>query len=654
MNKNEVLKRYFGHDSFREGQERIIDNIMSGRDVLAIMPTGAGKSLCYQVPALMLEGITLVVSPLIALMKDQVAALKETGIAAAYLNSSLTPYQQNLMLQRASMGQYKIIYVAPERLMTAGFMGFAKQANISLLAVDEAHCVSQWGQDFRMSYLEIANFVEQLPRRPILTAFTATATDRVRDDICKFLRLNAPMMVVNGFDRPNLRFEVQTPGQKYGALVNILKSCKGQSGIVYCLTTKTVEELCDKLSQEGFSVTRYHAGLTDEERRRNQEDFLFDRRRIVVATNAFGMGIDKSNVSFVVHYNMPRDMESYYQEAGRAGRDGAPASCVLLFGEQDVHLNEYLIEKSNEQAEVPADIRAELLQRDKERLQRMTDYAKESGCLREKLLRYFGEKPGHRCGNCSWCGTADEQLDVTVASQKILSCIYRMRQRGKSGGSAVICEILHGDRTPRVVKEEYETLSTFGIMNDMPRERILDILRLLISEGCAEREGDPAVLVLTPRADDVLYGRRQVYMPLKKNAFAFQGDAASGSVEIPFFDSREDAQVGDHLRDNSTKDMAALERSAQKKADRRPKPEKQRAAANDLLLKRLRVLRQALAAKAGVPPFMIFSDAVLLAICEKLPRTEAAFADLPGIGEVKTKRYAGSVIKLVNEFCEGR
>ena len=654
MDKHKILKSVFGHTDFREGQLPMIDALLSDRDAFGIMPTGAGKSVCYQVPALMKPGITIVVSPLISLMKDQVEALRQMGVEAAYLNSSLSAFDFTDTLRRAAAGHCKLLYVAPERLLTERFLEFARHVSISLLTVDEAHCVSQWGQDFRPAYLDIPRFVEALPKRPPIGAFTATATSRVRQDIVELLGLHDPETVVTGFDRPNLRFEVLRPRRKYDALREILMERAGTCGIVYCSTRKTVEELCDKLSQEGFSVTRYHAGLTDEERRRNQEDFLFDRRRIVVATNAFGMGIDKSNVSFVVHYNMPRDMESYYQEAGRAGRDGAPASCVLLFGEQDVHLNEYLIEKSNEQAEVPADIRAELLQRDKERLQRMTDYAKESGCLREKLLRYFGEKPGHRCGNCSWCGTADEQLDVTVASQKILSCIYRMRQRGKSGGSAVICEILHGDRTPRVVKEEYETLSTFGIMNDMPRERILDILRLLISEGCAEREGDPAVLVLTPRADDVLYGRRQVYMPLKKNAFAFQGDAASGSVEIPFFDSREDAQVGDHLRDNSTKDMAALERSAQKKADRRPKPEKQRAAANDLLLKRLRVLRQALAAKAGVPPFMIFSDAVLLAICEKLPRTEAAFADLPGIGEVKTKRYAGSVIKLVNEFCEGR
>jgi len=654
LDKYQILKSVFGHTTFRDGQEPLIDALMDSRDAFGIMPTGAGKSVCYQVPALLKPGLTLVVSPLISLMKDQVEALRQMGVEADYLNSSLSAFEFTNTLRRAAAGHCKLLYVAPERLLTERFLNFAHHTPIAMLTVDEAHCVSQWGQDFRPAYLDIPRFVEALPERPPIGAFTATATQRVRRDIVELLGLREPETVVTGFDRPNLRFEALRPRRKYEALRDILMERAGSCGVVYCSTRKTVEELCEKLCEEGFSVTRYHAGLTDEERKRNQEDFLFDRRRIVVATNAFGTGIDKSNVNFVVHYNMPRDMESYYQEAGRAGRDGAPASCILLFGEQDVYVNEFLIEKSNEQAEVPPDIRAELLQRDLDRLQKMTDYAKGSGCLREKLLRYFGEKPSARCGNCSWCGIADEQLDVTIASQKILSCIYRMRQREKGGGSAVICEILHGDRTPKVLREGFETLSTFGIMNDMPVERILDILRLLIDDGCARREGDPAVLVLTERADDVLYGRRRVYMPIRRNLFSMQGDAASSSVQVPFFDSRESGARPDRVLDHSTKDLAALERAASEKAAARPKKEKQRAEANDLLLKRLRVLRQALAAKAGVPPFTIFSDAVLLEICRRLPRTEAAFSDLPGIGEVKTKRYAKSVTKLVNEFCEGR
>ena len=403
MDKHQTLKHYFGHDAFRPGQETLIDALLDGRDALGIMPTGAGKSMCYQIPALMLEGITLVVSPLISLMKDQVAALKSAGVAAAYLNSSLTPRQLELATERAMQGAYRIIYVAPERLETASFRRFACAAPIRLIAVDEAHCVSQWGQDFRPNYLKIADFIELLPHRPAVGAFTATATRRVRDDIVRLLRLRSPVTATTGFDRPNLFFEVAQPRSKYEALKAILATRRGESGIVYCATRKTVEEVTDKLSREGYPVSRYHAGLSDEERQRNQEDFQFDRVSVMVATNAFGMGIDKSNVSFVIHYNMPRSMEAYYQEAGRAGRDGSDAVCVLLYSGQDVITGRWMIDHAEPNPELTEQERRMIRSQDEQRLRQMADYCTGSGCLRGAILRYFGQEAPERCGACSRC-----------------------------------------------------------------------------------------------------------------------------------------------------------------------------------------------------------------------------------------------------------
>lgn len=347
MDKHEVLKRYFGHDSFRPGQEPLIDALLSGRDALGIMPTGAGKSMCYQIPALMLPGITIVISPLISLMKDQVASLKEAGVPAAYLNSSLTTGQMSLAMQRAEQGMYKIIYVAPERLEAVSFLRFSRNARISLVAVDEAHCVSQWGQDFRPNYLRIAEYLDALPVRPPVGAFTATATARVREDVVRLLQLRNPVLSTTGFDRANLYFEVCQPKSKYEALRSILYRKRGQCGIVYCATRKNVEEVTDKLLMDGFSAGRYHAGLSDEERQRCQEDFQYDRVAVMVATNAFGMGIDKSNVNYVIHYNMPRSMEAYYQEAGRAGRDGSEAECILLYSGQDIMTAKWMLEHSD-------------------------------------------------------------------------------------------------------------------------------------------------------------------------------------------------------------------------------------------------------------------------------------------------------------------
>lgn len=404
MDKHSILKAVFGHDAFRDGQEAIVDELIKGFDVLGVMPTGAGKSICYQLPALVLPGITLVISPLISLMKDQVMALKASGVAAAYINSSLTPGQQSEAIRRAASGAYKIIYIAPERLDMPQFLSFAQHADISLLAVDEAHCVSQWGQDFRPSYLRIAEFVDKLPKRPPVGAFTATATKQVRRDIEVMLRLIEPYRVTTGYNRPNLRFASVKPTNKFVMLASFLEEMGDECGIIYCSTRKLTEEVAAKLVANGYRATRYHAGLSDAERRENQDDFQYDRARIMVATNAFGMGIDKSNVRFVVHYNMPKNLESYYQEAGRAGRDGEPAECLLLYSGQDVFTGKWMIEHSDENPELTARQRRELMERDLERLRQMTYYATCKGCLRRFILRYFGETDApERCDNCSVC-----------------------------------------------------------------------------------------------------------------------------------------------------------------------------------------------------------------------------------------------------------
>jgi len=429
MDKREVLKSVFGHDTFREGQERLIDELLAGYDVLGVMPTGAGKSICYQLPALMLPGITLVVSPLISLMKDQVMALKASGVPGAYINSSLTPGQQQEAIRRAARGAYKIIYVAPERLQMPAFVRFAQQADISLLAVDEAHCVSQWGQDFRPSYLHIAEFVEQLPKRPPVAAFTATATRQVRNDMIQLLKLREPYCLVTGFNRPNLHLSSVKPTSKFHMLLSFLEGMEGESGIVYCSTRKTVEEVTLRLMGEGYPVTRYHAGLTDEERHKNQEAFQCDRARIMVATNAFGMGIDKSNVRFVVHYNMPRSMESYYQEAGRAGRDGEPAECLLLYSGQDVITGRWMIEHNDENGELDSAQREAVMKQDLERLRQMTFYATSRGCLRHFILRYFGEQDvPETCGCCSVCENEPFEVDTGKDSRHRDSARWSVRR----------------------------------------------------------------------------------------------------------------------------------------------------------------------------------------------------------------------------------
>ena len=403
MTKLEALEKYFGHKAFRPAQERLIDALLSGHDVLGIMPTGAGKSVCYQIPAMLLEGITLVVSPLISLMKDQVASLKQAGIPGAYINSSLTVKQYDEVLRRAADGRYKIIYVAPERLGTEAFLEYAIRTPVSLVAVDEAHCVSQWGQDFRPSYLKIPGFVEALPARPVVGVFTATATSEVKGDILRLLRLRDPVSLTTGFDRPNLYFEVAKPKSKTAFFLECIANRAGKCGIVYCATRKTVEAVCAELHRHGITAARYHAGLEDVERRQSQDDFLQGKATVMVATNAFGMGIDKPDVRYVIHYNMPKNMESYYQEAGRAGRDGKPSDCILLFSSEDIKTAEFLSRNSGKNEQLSEREQRVVQRRDTERLDKMTRYCEIDSCLRAYMLGYFGEKRAKKCGNCGNC-----------------------------------------------------------------------------------------------------------------------------------------------------------------------------------------------------------------------------------------------------------
>ena len=520
--KLSVLKEYFGHDSFREGQDRITDSLLGGHDVLGIMPTGAGKSICYQVPALMFDGITIVVSPLISLMKDQVSALVQSGVAAAYINSSLTHAQYLKVLQNTESGKYKIIYVAPERLCAPAFLGICRNLNISMVAVDEAHCVSQWGQDFRPSYLKIPDFIDALNSRPVVGAFTATATGAVRDDIKTLLRLVSPLVVTTGFDRPNLFFSVMQPKNKSIELMKLIKERKNESGIVYCSTRKAVEEVCELLQKNGFAATRYHAGLDENERRRNQDDFVYDRAAIMVATNAFGMGIDKSNVSFVIHYNMPKDMESYYQEAGRAGRDGRSADCILLYSAKDVRTNQFLINNSEPNPDLTEDEQEEVRRRDRERLKQMTFYCTTHKCLRKFILEYFGDNGPERCEKCSNCLSNHENTDITVDAQKIMSCVARTGQRY---GKKVICDVLRGSKNERLISAGLSRQSTYGIMADCPEKRLRDIIDHLCESGYMTAQGDEyPILKLAPKSRGVLTGQETLRMmleiPQKKKAAA--------------------------------------------------------------------------------------------------------------------------------------
>lgn len=602
--KLSVLKEYFGHDSFREGQDRITDSLLGGRDVLGIMPTGAGKSICYQVPALMFDGITIVVSPLISLMKDQVSALVQSGVAAAYINSSLTHAQYLKVLQNTESGKYKIIYVAPERLCAPAFLGICRNLNISMVAVDEAHCVSQWGQDFRPSYLKIPDFIDALNSRPVVGAFTATATGAVRDDIKTLLRLVSPLVVTTGFDRPNLFFSVMQPKNKSIELMKLIKERKNESGIVYCSTRKAVEEVCELLQKNGFAATRYHAGLDENERRRNQDDFVYDRATIMVATNAFGMGIDKSNVSFVIHYNMPKNMESYYQEAGRAGRDGRSADCTLLYSAKDVRTNQFLINNSEPNPDLTEDEQEEVRRRDRERLKQMTFYCTTHKCLRKFILEYFGDKGPERCEKCSNCLSNHENTDITVDAQKIMSCVARTGQRY---GKKAICDVLRGSKNERLISAGLSRQSTYGIMADCPEKRLRDIIDHLCENGYMTAQGDEyPILKLAPKSCGVLTGQETLRMML----------------EIP-----------------QKKKAAAVKDALLPPADEK-------------LLAALKDLRKSLAMRQSIPAYVVFTDATLVDMCRLKPKTQEEFIEVSGVGQAKSQRYGEVFLAVIAEFSE--
>ena len=606
MTPREALKRYFGYDSFRPGQEEIVSALLAGRDALAIMPTGAGKSLCYQVPALLLPGLTLVISPLISLMQDQVKGLNAAGIHAAFNNSSLTETQIARALDLAAEGSYKLVYVAPERLESPVFRSFSAGADISMVTVDEAHCISQWGQDFRPSYLKILDFIDSLPRRPIVSAFTATATREVKDDIVCTLRLHDPKVLVTGFDRPNLYFQVERTRRKDDFVIQYLRDHPGESGIIYCATRKNVDKLQELLTEYGFAATKYHAGLSAEARRKNQNDFIYDTAPVIVATNAFGMGIDKSNVRFVLHYNMPQSMENYDQEAGRAGRDGLPSQCVLLFSAQDVIINKFLLDKKDfaEMDDEEADL---LRQRDLQRLQTMERYCQTTECLRNYILAYFGEHPTAPCGNCGSCNNDFDEVDMTDAAKWMINCVAELRGRY---GKAILFGTLQGANRARLRELGAERFKSYGRMKDTPRETLERLLAQLLEDGYLVQSDDQyAVLHIGDIA------------PLK----------AGGQVLVKLPPQREPEKA------------------------RAPKP-KRRSPMDALtsagleLFNQLRQLRFDTAQREGLPPYVVFGDKSLVDMCLRAPRRAEDMLGIYGMGERKYEKYGAAFFAVIDAY----
>ncbi len=609
MDKYQILKKYFGYDSFREGQETMVDALVMGRDVFGIMPTGAGKSLCYQVPALLKEGTAIVVSPLISLMKDQVGTLNQAGVHAAFFNSSLTASQYRKALLLAKEGRYKMIYVAPERLLLEEFIDFAVGADISIVAIDEAHCVSQWGQDFRPSYLKIAEFIRRLPHRPAVGAFTATATREVREDILAALDLNDPVTVTTGFDRKNLFYKVSAGKDKFGEVMDYLTENPSESGIIYCLTRKTVEEVCEKLRNRGIAATRYHAGLPDAERRKNQDDFLYDTAAVMVATNAFGMGIDKSNVRFVIHYNMPKNIESYYQEAGRAGRDGEEARCILLYAPQDVVLNQFLIEQETGNEELGEEERSLVKERDKERLKQMAFYCTTNECLRDFILRYFGEYTTNYCGKCSNCLTEFAEIDVTETARAIIECV---KSSGQRFGMTVITDTLRGSQAAKLRENRMAQNICFGRLKEVPIYRIRQVMQFLCHHGYILVTDDKyPVVKLTDQSQEIFKNvsvRMKAAKEQKKKKTSAGRAGEQKTVQEDFLDT----------------DYALFEK--------------------------LRKVRMEIAKTEGVPPYIVFSDKSLKDMSAKKPGSRKEFLKVSGVGENKCRKYGERFLAAIAEY----
>jgi len=603
----EALKAVFGYDSFRPGQEAVINAILEGRDILAVMPTGAGKSLCYQVPAMLLSGITLVISPLISLMQDQVKALNEAGVDAAFINSSLSEKELNDTFKNAYKGHYKIIYVAPERLMSEGFISFAKSVEISMVTVDEAHCISQWGQDFRPSYMDIAEFINILDKRPIISAFTATATQNVREDIICSLGLNNPYFLVTGFDRENLFFQVDKPQNKERFILDFIERHRGESGIIYCATRKNVDSLYTLLRKQHISVGKYHAGMSNEERKQMQNDFVFDYTSIVIATNAFGMGIDKSNVRFVIHYNMPSSMENYYQEAGRAGRDGLNSECILLFSPQDIIINRFLLEHKDFSDVDPIDAMT-IRERDIKRLQIMEGYCYTTECLRNYILKYFGEYPKKPCDDCGNCLRQFETLDMTDEAKKIINCIYESRGRY---GKNIIMDTVLGAKTARLTEIGATEYKSYGVLESSNK----NLLRRLIEE------------------------------------LLLEGYIATGEYQV--------LKLGDisRLKNTETKVLVKIT-DEDKMAKRKEKPKKNKKGMDSLtsagfkLFDKLKELRLEIARAEKIPPYIVFNDKTLIDMCAKMPATKSDMLNVSGVGENKYGKYGERFIAVIKEYVK--
>lgn len=607
MNANEALKLYFGYDSFREGQESIINTIMAGKDALAIMPTGAGKSICYQVPALILPGLTIVISPLISLMQDQVKALNEAGIHAAFINSSLSDYQIRKVLSAAGQGTYKIIYVAPERLESREFTDFAHNADISMVTVDEAHCISQWGQDFRPSYLKIVDFINGLKKRPIISAFTATATEDIRNDIACILKLKNPNIVVTGFDRENLYYRIESIKRKDDFVVEYIEKHPDDSGIIYCATRKNVDALHELLFKRGVPVTKYHAGVDNDTRKKNQNDFIYDRAPLIVATNAFGMGIDKSNVRYVIHYNMPQSMENYYQEAGRAGRDGEPSQCILLFSAQDIMINKFLLERKDFSEVAPENIEL-IQQRDVRRLQVMERYCRTTSCLRNYILDYFGEKTGAPCDNCGNCHKEYREVDMTKEAKWVINCLAETK--GRYGLNILLGTLLGANRA-RLKELGTVDYKSYGILKDNSESE----LRLLISQ-----------MIL----DGYIYQTENRYSVIR---------------------------IGDitPLRDENT--SVIIRMYEEKEPDRRAKSGKKKGtdsltSAGYLLFEKLRNLRLGIAREESMPPYIIFSDKSLIDMCVRVPQNKSEMLNVYGVGEAKFSKYGQRFLDAIRDYQE--
>ena len=604
MDKLQALEQYFGYTSFRPGQETIVDALLSGQDVLAVMPTGAGKSLCFQLPALLLGGLTLVISPLISLMKDQVEALGQNGISAVCLHSQMEEKERTAAWELLRRGRCRLLYIAPERLESASFCSWIQRHPPKLVCVDEAHCVSQWGQDFRPGYLKIRPFLDTLPACPV-GAFTATATAQVRQDVVQLLGLRQPVTVSTGFDRPNLYFEVRRPAHKWEELRKLLEPRRDVTGIVYCSTRSQVDDVAGRLKQAGFSAAAYHAGMEAQYRRQAQEKFSRDEVRVMVATNAFGMGIDKSNIRYVIHYNMPGDLESYYQEAGRAGRDGGEADCILLFGQSDVMTQRILLSKDRENETLPPEEAEQVKQRSLYRLNKMRNYCLTDRCLRRVLLEYFGEQAPEKCDHCSSCLSGAVPVEMTSQAQMFLCCALRTGQRF---GSSLLISVLRGSKSQQVLERGLETQSTYGMWRQLEPSLAQRLVQKLEEMGYIRlTQGEYPVVKVTQKAKPLLAGKEKLFLALPKQETQPLPVRKDGLDEV----SRR-------------------------------------------LFEQLRLRRRELAGAAGVAPYVVFSDATLQQMARQRPVSREQMSKISGVGAVKLERYGDAFLEVIRTFQQQR